>query len=695
MEAAGLTMQVLLEPRNGNGSGPSKPQIVSLYDYTDEQGALLSQEVRYEPKAFRLRRPDGKGGHIWNLEGVRRVLFGLPEIQRQAVVYIPEGAKDALSLRGLGLAATCNATGAGSWRDEYTRQLVAAGVQNVVILPDNDDPGRAHADTVARSCHAAGLRVKVVALPDLPSKGDVTDWLAANHTKNELIELVKATPLYAPQAAVPPASANGNQATVVESGQPRSADSGPITADWPSPLGEAAYYGVLGEIVRTLEPQTEADPVAVLMSLLTMFGNAVGRGPHFCAGRDTHYLNLFVGIVGQTAKGRKGMSHGEALAVLRDVAPEWSESNNTSGLSSGEGLIWAIRDPITKKQPIKEQGRVVDYQAVIEDHGIPDKRLMVVESELASVLKTMAREGNILSAVVRQAWDGKTLNIKTKATPATATNPHISLIGHITGTELLRYLQATDARNGFGNRFLWCCARRSRSLPDGGRPVSLSAYVKRLQDAIAHVQDRSIEYQRDPEARRLWHRVYDRLGAEIPGLLGAMTSRAEAQVMRLACLYAVADMSYVVRVPHLRAALEIWRYCFQSARYVFGDVLGDATADAIFAELRRCYPAGVTKSEITRELLGRNHAASDVNRALGFLTQLQLARCERDSSGDGRPVERWFSTGNDLTTYDINDISTDDSPAQVAEGGYVVNVAAPAAMAAAGEPLEVPGDGCF
>src|SRR4029453_2896452 len=122
----------------------------------------------------------------------------------------------------------------------------------------------------------------------------------------------------------------------------------------------------------------------------------------------------------------------------------------TSGLSSGEGLIWAVRDPIEKQQPIKEGGRVVDYQLVTEDAGVTDKRLLVIESELASTLKVMAREGNTLSPVMRQAWDGHDLRTLTKSSSARATAPHISIIGHITRDELRRYLEATEAANGFG-----------------------------------------------------------------------------------------------------------------------------------------------------------------------------------------------------------------------------------------------------
>lgn len=175
--------------------------IAATYDYRDAGGLLLYQQVRMEPKDFRSRRPDGKGW-IWSLGNVARVLYRLPELQgKTTTAYVVEGEKDADRLWSIKLCATTNAGGAGKWRPEYAQQLVAATVECVVVLPDNDDPGRAHAEAVASSCHAAGLAVKVVALPGLPPKGDVSDWLDDTRTKDELIGLVKATPLYAPPSA--------------------------------------------------------------------------------------------------------------------------------------------------------------------------------------------------------------------------------------------------------------------------------------------------------------------------------------------------------------------------------------------------------------------------------------------------------------------------------------------------------------
>jgi putative DNA primase/helicase len=198
--------------------------IVATYDYHDEHGARLFQVVRFDPKDFRQRRPDG----TWSLRGVRRVLFALRALQGQTVVYIVEGEKDARALQTIGLTATTNVGGAGKWRAEYVDQLRAAGIQRVIVLPDHDEPGRVHGDTVARSCHGAGLHVTVIALPDLPPKGDVSDWLAAGHTREDLLALVHAAPRFVPVDASSP-SPDGSVARPL---LVRLADVQPETLTW-------------------------------------------------------------------------------------------------------------------------------------------------------------------------------------------------------------------------------------------------------------------------------------------------------------------------------------------------------------------------------------------------------------------------------------------------------------------------------
>lgn len=176
-------------------------RIVATYDYLDEIGAFLYQSFRREPKDFGVRRPNGAGDWIWNLKGVRRVVYRLPDLKGRRTVFACEGEKDADRLWTLGLPATTNAGGAGKWRNEYSTMLQTAGCQQVIVLPDNDPTGAAHGRDVARSCVDAGLAVKVIALPGLPEKGDVSDYLQ-QHSKDDLLALVKDAPLFTPHRRV-------------------------------------------------------------------------------------------------------------------------------------------------------------------------------------------------------------------------------------------------------------------------------------------------------------------------------------------------------------------------------------------------------------------------------------------------------------------------------------------------------------
>ncbi len=409
---------------------------------------------------------------------------------------------------------------------------------------------------------------------------------------------------------------------------------------WPDPPNEAAFRGLAGDFVRRIEPHSEADPTAIMGQFLVCFGNVVGRSAHFVAEADQHYANLDMCLVGATSKGRKGSSIGHVLRTIESVDPTWRNERVQSGLSSGEGLIWAVRDPIYKRQPVKEKGRTVDYEEVEVDPGVMDKRLLTLESEFASVLKVMGRERNTLSAIIRQAWDTGNLRTLTKNSPAKATGAHISIVGHVTRDELRREIAETDLANGFANRFLWFCVRRSKCLPDGGhlRDEDFGPLIRRLASAADFAAGVG-RVDRDPEAREMWHAVYPTLSDGKPGLLGAVISRAEAQVMRLAMIYALLDCSSVIRGEHLESALALWDFCEASARYVFGSALGDPTADAILRALH-ANSEGLSRTAI-RDLFGKHRSAADIDRALVLLREHGLALGPIMEKTDGRPVEVW------------------------------------------------------
>jgi hypothetical protein len=395
---------------------------------------------------------------------------------------------------------------------------------------------------------------------------------------------------------------------------------------WPAPPDSAALHGPAGEFVQRTAPHTEADPMALLSQFLVAFGAAAGRHVHYAVEATRHHLNEFVILVGPSGKGRKGSSWDHVDALLTEIDRDFSERCVSSGLSSGEGLIWEVRDP--------------DSGAGDPAAG-RDKRRLVLESEFAQVLKVLAREGNTLSPVIRNAWDAKTLQTIAKNTPVRARDAHIAIIGHITKDELLRFITATELANGFFNRFLVIAVQRSQELPFGGRLAG---------DELKHVREMTLTALRfaalpreltfDPQARERWIEVYGPLSRGEQGLLGAATRRAEAHVIRLAALYATLDCAEHITLPHLEAALAVWRYSAHSARWIFGDSLGDPTADEIWA-LAKTRSTGVTRTEV-RDLFSRNKKAREIERALTVLEEAGRLQRTTVTDGRGRPSETWL-----------------------------------------------------
>jgi hypothetical protein len=285
LAAAGLELRDLyVEPRR-NGSNGSR-EIAAVYSYTDEDGQPLFEVVRFEPKGFAQRRP----GRFWGLGDTRRVLYRLPRV-REAIgrgedVMVVEGEKDADRLHKLGIAATTCPMGVGKWRPSYTEALRGA---KVTVVADRDEPGRAHACAVAEALRPVAETVDVVE----PIVGkDISDHLAAGRGIAELVELAEVPSVRsAPSTPVPPRG-------------------------WPAPLSGEAFYGLAGEVVRSIEPHSEADPAALLVQFHIAFGNACGRGAGFRVEGDLHATNLYAVLVGETAKARKGTSWGRVQQLM-------------------------------------------------------------------------------------------------------------------------------------------------------------------------------------------------------------------------------------------------------------------------------------------------------------------------------------------------------------------------------------------
>ena len=383
---------------------------------------------------------------------------------------------------------------------------------------------------------------------------------------------------------------------------------------WPSPPDPAVFHGAAGEFVLRTDPHTESHPMALLSQFLVAFGTASGNSAHYEVEASHHHTNEFVVLVGPSSKGRKGSSWDHVEALMHDVDEGFVERCIASGMSSGEGLIAEVAD----------NG---------ETASTGEKRKLIIESEFAQVMKVLAREGNTLSPVIRNAWDGKTLQTMAKNSPLRATGAHVGIVGHITKHELLRHITATELANGFFNRFMVVAVERSKTLPFGGRlgGEELDRVRERVRLAARFASvNQHITF--DPQARERWITAYDDLSRGEAGLAGAATARAEAHTVRLALIYALLDCSDVIQLEHLEAALAFWSYSEASARWVFGDSTGDPTADEIWSMARE-RKDGVTRTEVSN-LFSRNKKAREIDRALQAL--IDTGRLERATIRDQR-----------------------------------------------------------
>lgn len=566
--------------------------------------------------------PNDKGKHHRCFSGENKfltegkvTLFKAGEYQKDSkTILLAEGELKAILIyQETGYPCWSGTGGCQTFKDEWISEFARA--ERIYVVYDNDKSGQDSAVSVTKK-----LGVDRCYLVQIPKEGgkDITDYFLSGKIKEDFEKLL-------------------TEATQVSKSN-ESVYS--VEISWPSPLAERAFYGLAGKFIKTIEPHTEADPAALLLNFLIAFGSIVGDKPHIKIGATRHPVRLFAVFVGKTAKGRKGESWGYPKEIFGVIDDLWKR-NLSSGMSSGEGLIYAVRDKTYKSQPIREKGKTIGYEQVVDDVGVEDKRLLVVEEEFAAILRRLGGwEGNTLSAIIRSAWDTGDLKTLTKNSPTKATGAHISILGHITRDELLRYLTFTETANGFGNRFLWFCVNRSKSLPFGGELLEsdLSFLVHQIKEAVAFAkQTNTIKWAE--ETRPLWEEIYSDLSEGKPGMIGAMISRAEAIVVRLACIYALLDKSTFIKPPHLLAAIAVWDYAEHSVNYIFQNNTGDPFANKILDALAND-PVGMTRTKISK-YFGGNASSERILGALEVLEKLGHIRKESNPTG-GRNEERWF-----------------------------------------------------
>jgi hypothetical protein len=383
-------------------------------------------------------------------------------------------------------------------------------------------------------------------------------------------------------------------------------------------LDQAALFGLAGKFVELACKNSEANQAAVLITFLVRFGVEVGTGPKMSVGDTTHYARLFAVVVGATSKARKGTS-AKPINKLFDGLDRFART--TPGpLSSGEGLIYAVRD---SSQSSAENG----------DQGIDDKRLYVIDEEFGGALACNKRQGNTLSTVLRSAWDDGNLDPLTKHGKISVKEAHIGIVTHITITELNEKFNSTEFFSGFANRFLWIFSKRTKLVafpkPMAGKELGeLQGELERLVRKAQ--QDQEISF--DEDVKLFWERIYLELSDDHPGLVGAIINRGEAQVLRISMIYCLLDGKDKISVVHLQAAHAVWNYCVASAYHIFGGREVDDVSQKILDGLKK----GNLDGTGVNKLFNNHLAKSVLSKKLEDLVRSGKVMEEKDTSTGGR-----------------------------------------------------------
>lgn len=389
-----------------------------------------------------------------------------------------------------------------------------------------------------------------------------------------------------------------------------------------------AYSGFAGQFVEKAVCNSEASPVAVLLTFLTRFGcevfNPRTLSPYYEIGDTKHYPRLFVAICGQTAKARKGTS-AKPVERLFDFPKQMYTSSiqvSPGPLSSGEGLIYAVRDIRKELDPVSGEMKVID-------NGATDKRLFILDEELAGALKVTKKEGNTLSSVARGLWDNGSARPMTKTNRISTTFAHVCIVAHITMGELETNLQNVELLNGFANRFLWALVNRRKHVPI---PEAIPNHIlDKFQTTLADIlrfgqQCQNLTFAN--ETKELWIKIYPWLSRDKVGMVGAVTDRAEPQTARLALIYALLDKKKVIEPIHLKSALAVWSYCEASAKALFSGRGIYKLDDKIlsFLENENLSLTGINIK------LGKNIPSKEIQSALQRLTDANLIQFKTEKT---------------------------------------------------------------
>lgn len=421
----------------------------------------------------------------------------------------------------------------------------------------------------------------------------------------------------------------------------------------PSPLApptmrSAGFPAFLRDIVAAACASSEAHPVAVAANCIAFYSAMIGRGAFQRIGDACIHARPFMLIIGKSGKARKGTAEHTPREVFRRADAVLRERLKTAdrlrihagGLSTGEGIAFAIRDP-----------READEKGKGGDVGVHDKRLVVIEPEFANVLAQVMRDGNTLSAVLRNLFDGRDIEPMTKTSQTKATRPHVCVLGHITGFELKEKSTENDAANGLLNRFMMLHVHRPKlvPLPEPTPDDVLDALAERVADAVEHATagqyhtNNARAVAMGDEARDFWVSNYPDITRDRDGRTGNLLARSEVYARMLAMVFCLMDMREEIEPCDLDAALAWIEYWHDSVSYVFRAAEEERDLDPFAAEVLALIASrpNISLSEI-QEHWHRNKTKA-VKAALERLLSMAppLIEAHRDAGTGGRAAIRY------------------------------------------------------
>ena len=443
----------------------------------------------------------------------------------------------------------------------------------------------------------------------------------------------------------------------------------------------ACLYGLVGEVAQAGSDTTEANPFAVALNFIAYLSAAVGRGPYMPVGNTWHHARIFGQHVGRTGRGRKGDAVGivhridKALRALDEhIAPQV----HRGGLSSREGLVMLIHDGFTEGKN--------------EVEPIHDKRLWVVESEFSNVLQQSKRDGNTLSAALRDVWDGVSLKPATKSNRVWASNPHIALSVAITPGELRALMASRELTNGFANRFVMIWAERTKVLPfpQATPQQTIDSLASKVLEVLKFAgADRYVD--RDvkrmtltPAAAKRYATLYTgELDDQSAGeLVNALLERRAPVLLRLAMLFALTDLTLEIDTHHIEAALAWVHYWCDSAKFVFSNAVDEAGAEETNHTAARIVEylstkAKATRSQLTLECFQGHQSKTQIDAAIDELLsatppRIVVETVPRAKSAPGSPTkfyslaakcansakrEQWRGSGHDSPSCEVSETS--------------------------------------